>query len=249
MTQQEIIDIENSTAFKTIKAFKETYRSKGLEPSENDLPNDYQRQLTYLQDFAGRLDASKQVTKRIISMVRQPVSSRENGKRVVKDSLTFHCQIDAFTFADIPISIEVSYGYHLSPDLRFSLSDTSQPFDPITGEKRGEFRNMGLIWNHDIFLPDNIKDRTKFLNKLLDDWQVLPEEVTNLIYRTPNAANNHSSSRGPVYNWTNFTELSLEQLGELQSKKYYRDSKNTLRDQDQNMVSYDSNTNKVTAIQ
>ena len=244
------IDIEGSTAFKTIKAFRESYRSKGLEPSpDTDFPKDHQRQLAYLEEFKARLDPQKPINKRIISMVRQPVSEKIDGKRVVRDSLVYHCQIDGYTYADIPIAVEVSYGYHVSPDLRFSLSDTSQPFDPITGEKKGTWKNNGLIWHHDIFLPDNAKDRTKFLNKLLDDWQVLPEEVTNLIYRTPNAANNHSSSRGPVYNWTNFTELSLEQLGELQSKKYYRDSKNTLRDQDQNMVSYDSNTNKVTAIQ
>lgn len=58
-----------------------------------------------------------------------------------------------------------------------------------------------------------------------------------------------NSQRGGSFNWQTFTELSLRELGEIQGKNYYKDSKGTLRDKNGAQVEYDRSTGKVSAIQ
>lgn len=244
------IAIEQEHSFKTIEAFKSEYKNKGLEPDpDTDFPKDKRKMLERLKKFDAHVDPSKPITKRIISMVRMPVHAREDGKRVTKDSLVFHARLEGSNWADVPSAVEYSAGFYLRPNLVFSVKNNKIPFDPQTGQKVGSYNNQGSIWEHDIFLPEDKKERVKFLNEFLEQYpDTFPEEL-NLQYRQPNSQNTHYSQRGGNFNWQTFTELSLRELGEIQGKGYYKDDKGTLRDKDGAMVEYDRSTGKVSAIQ
>ena len=251
---QSIIDIENTHAYRTIEAFKQAYKEKGLEPEpEKDFPRDERKQLERLRRFDAHVDLSKPISRKIISMVRQPVYIRENGKNVTKDALKYEVRFEGHNHGEIPITASCFYGYYLRPNLQFSVKDFNNPYDPKTGQKIGRYQNYGSIFEYTIFLSEKKDERVKFLNNILDSnpETFLEELVANshLLYRRPNGNNNFASQRGSAWSWKNFTELSIEQLSQLQGKGYYTDSKNTLRDKDGSMVEYNRSTGKVTAIQ
>jgi hypothetical protein len=161
----------------------------------------------------------------------------------------FHARLEGSNWADVPSAVEYSAGFYLKPNLVFSVKDHKQPFDPSTGQKIGSYVNHGNIWEHDIFLPEDKKTRIKFLNDLLEQYPDTFAEELNLQYRQPNSQNNHYSQRGGSFTWEQFCNLSLKHLGEIQSKGYYLDDKNTLRDKNGVMVEYNRSTGKVSAIQ
>lgn len=244
------IAIEQEHSFKTIEAFKSEYKNKGLEPDpETDFPKDKRKILERLTRFSAHVDPSKPITKKIISMVRQPVHVLDNGKRVTKDSLIFNARLEGFNWADVPLAIEYNGGYYFKPNLVFSVKDNKRPFDPETGKKIGSYVNHGPIWEHTIFLSEDKKERAKFLNELLEQYPDTFAEELNLQYRQPNSQNNHNSQRGGSFTWEQFCNLSLKQLGDIQSKGYYTDDKNTLRDKNGVMFEYNRSTGKVSAIQ
>lgn len=138
-------------------------------------------------------------------------------------------------------------GGYWKPNLVFGVHNSKQPFNPVTGQKIGSYNNNGIIWEHTIFLSENQKERTMQLNDLLEKWpDSFPEDI-NLQYRQPNSQNTHNSQRS--FDWQTLTELSLSELGEIQSKGYYKDTKGTLRDKNGLMVEYNRSTGKVLAIQ
>ena len=251
---ESVIDIKNTHAYKTIEAFKQAYKEKGLEPEpEKDFPRDERKQLERLRKFDAHVDPSKPISKKIISMVRQPVYVRENGKTVTKDALKYEVRFEGYNYGDIPINASCHYGYYLRPNLHFCVKDISNPFDPKTGQKIGRYQNQGCIYEYTLFVPEKKEERVKFLNDILDsNPETFLEELvagSHLLYRQPNGNNNHASQRGSAGSWKNFTELSVEQLGQLQGKGYFTDDKNTLRDKDGVMVEYNRSTCKVSAIQ
>lgn len=243
------IDIQNECNYLTIESFKQAYKEKGLVPEEKDFPKDKRKMLERLKTFDARVDPSKPINKRIISMVRQPVSVIENGKRIVKDSLIFNAWIEGFNWADLPMAVEYNGGWFIKPNLVFSVKDNKHPFDPETGKKIGTYVNHGSIYEHTIFLSENQKERVKQLNDLIEQWSSTFVEEVNLQYRQPNSQNNHGSQRGGSFTWEQFCNLSLQQLGDIQGKGYYKDDKNTLRDRNGVMVEYNRSTGKVSAIQ
>jgi hypothetical protein len=84
---------------------------------------------------------------------------------------------------------------------------------------------------------------------LIAQWSDTFVEEINLQYRQANSQNNHASQRGGSFTWEQFFNPSLEQLGSIQGKGYYKDNKNTLRDKNGVMVEYNRSTGKVSAIQ
>lgn len=191
VTIESNIDIKNECNYLTIEAFKKAYKEKGLVPEEDDFPKDKRKMLERLKRFDAHVDPSKPITKKIISMVRQPVHVIENGKRVTKDSLIFNAWIQGFNWADVPLAVEYNGGWFQKPNLVFSVKDHKRPFDPETGQKIGSYVNHGTKWEHTIFLSENQKERVKQLNNLVAQWPDTFEEELNLQYRQPNSENTH----------------------------------------------------------
>jgi hypothetical protein len=79
-----------------------------------------------------------------------------------------------------------------------------------------------------------------------------PESVAyggHLSYRQSSPDNKHSAPHGGGFNWTQFCELSIRELGEVQQKGYYKEEKTgLLKDKDGVRVKFDDNTGKLEAI-
>lgn len=74
-------------------------------------------------------------------------------------------------------------------------------------------------------------------------------ENGHLHFRNPSPDNNHSGTYGGSFNWDQFCDLSIEELGEAQNKRYYREkSTGILKDKDGTRVEYDRSTGKLEAI-
>lgn len=77
---------------RTIQAYKEEYRKKGLVPEgEQDYPKEDFHMVKRQKAFDSLADPSQGITKIIESMVRQPVTVFDkNGKAEVKDALYYN---------------------------------------------------------------------------------------------------------------------------------------------------------------
>ena len=249
------IDLEDETSYKTIKAYQEECKKNELViKSDEEYPHDQFVQLSKLKEFDSRVDASKGIFKQITVMVRQPVNVIENGKRVTKDALYFNGHYNGKNWANIQLGYySFSKGWYIKPVIDFTLDNPSAPFDPQTGQKRGSNRltNQKII-EHTIFLSENKKERRKFLEDLLAQYpDTTPEQVAyggHLAYRQPTHDNKHSGGHGGSFNWDQFCDLSLRELGEVQTKNYYVDEKGTLRDKDGVQAEYNRNSGKIEAI-
>ena len=105
-----------------------------------------------------------------------------------------------------------------------------------TGERRGTWRPVGYTYEHYIFVPEEPKKRREILEKLIKESP--GTNIVNCIFsfRQPNYDNNHASSHDNI-SWNNFCDLTLDQLSELQSKRYYKDG-NSIKDKDGIQVNY-----------
>lgn len=90
----------------------------------------------------------------------------------------------------------------------------------------------------------------KFLNDLVEN--AIGTSIANLglgghlSYRNPSPNNDHSGTHGGAFSWKIFTELSLEELGELQNKNYYTEkATGAIKDRTGQRVAYDHSTKKV----
>ena len=223
------------SALRTIEAYKESYRQKGMVPSSKD---DYPRsdvgyrQVQRLLKFDSIVKKEKGIKKVIRSMVVQPVTVE--GK--TKLALYYTGEYIGKNAWDNEIYCSFNQGYYFKPKLQFVVVDTANPFDPQTGEKRGTYKPAGYSYEHYIFVPEEPKARRKFLEELIKESP--GTEIANCIFsfRQPNYDNNHTSQHDNV-SWNNFCDLSVEQLSELQSKRYYKEGPN-LKDKDGYVVSY-----------
>jgi hypothetical protein len=141
----------------------------------------------------------------------------------------------------------------LKPKLKFYLQDPSHPYDSVTGERKGKYALSGSIYDHYIFLSIPKSSRIKFLNDLLKNSPgTTPESVAyggHLSHRQSSPDNNHSAPHGGGFNWSQFCELSIRELGEVQQKGYYKEEKTgLLKDKDGVRVKFDDNTGKLEAI-
>jgi len=249
------IELEDETSYRTIQAYKEECRKNGLViTSDEEYPREQFVELSKLRQFDSRVDATKGIFKQITVMVRQPVNVTENGKRVTKDALYFYGHYNGKNWANITLGhYSFTKGWYIKPVIDFRLDNPKQPFDPETGQKRGHAQISGNTTEHTIFLPENKKERRKFLEDLIAQYpDTTPEQVAfggHLIYRQSSHNNKHTGPRGGNFNWNQFCDLSLRELGEIQTKGYYVDEKGTLRDKDGVQAEYNRNTKKIEAIQ
>jgi hypothetical protein len=69
-----------------------------------------------------------------------------------------------------------------------------------------------------------------------------------LSYRNSSPNNDRSGTHGGSFTWQIFSELSLEELGELQNKSYFVEkSAGQIKDRTGARVAYDHSTKKVEA--
>ncbi len=238
---------------KTLEAYKKAFVEKGLQIETKDYPDKEYHLVRKCKKFDSIVDASQPIEKRIWAMVRQPVNIAEKGKTVTKDALYYYGTYRGVDKAGTEIGAEFHEGWYLKPKLRFQLKNPAHPYDSTTGERRGEYKTGGSSFEHYIFLPENKADRVKFLNELMKNSPgTTPEGVAygaHLSYRQATPDNSHVGSHGGNFSWSQFCELSIRELGEVQQKGYYKEEKTgLLKDKDGVRVKFDDNTGHMQAI-
>jgi hypothetical protein len=238
---------------RTLEAFRQEFRKKGLEPESKDYPPDDFVIISKLKEFDRLVDPSQGIKKVIGSMVRQPVTVfNKQGKPEIKDALYYSGYYYGVDKRANDLGAEFqNEGCYKRPRLVFTATDPANPFDPKTGERRGSYKQSGgAIIEHYIFLPEKKEDRVKFLNDIIEKATgTYPGNLSiggHLSYRNPSPNNDHSGTHGGSFTWQVFTELSLEGLGELQNKNYYTEkSTGAIKYRTGQRVAYDHSTKKV----
>jgi hypothetical protein len=82
-------------------------------------------------------------------MVRQPVTVFDkNGKPQVKDALYYSGYYYGQDKHGNDLGAEFNEGWYKKPKLTFTYTDAANPFDPKTGERRGEYKATGKTIEH-----------------------------------------------------------------------------------------------------
>jgi hypothetical protein len=239
---------------RTLQAYKEEFAKKGLViTKEEEYPREDFWLVAKQKNFDSLVDPSQGIRKIIESMVRQPVTIfNKNGKPEIKDALYFSGNWYGTSKRGEDLGAPFREGYFKRPKMAFTYTNTLAPYDPKTGEKRGRYQASGLTYEHYIFLSADKKERRKQLEDILQKATGTYKgnlEIHKLHYRNPSANNDHSGSHGGSFTWNQFCDLSIQQLGEAQTKNYYSDDEGIIRDRTGQRVSYDPSTKKVQSIE
>jgi hypothetical protein len=238
---------------RTIEAYKEAYREKGMEPEgEKDYPKEDYHLVSKQKKFDALVDPKLGIRKVIESMVRQPITIFDkNGKAQIKDALYYSGYWYGTNKRGDDLGAPFKEGFYRRPRLIFNVSNTGQTkldYDE-QGERRGTWIVGSTIMEHYIFLSEEKKERRKqiqaIINECVDTYPANLESRGGLHYRDPSANNDHSGGHGGGFTWDVFCDLSLKQLGELQNKNYYADDDGIIRDKTGQRVSYDPSSKKV----
>lgn len=157
---------------RSLELFRQEYRKKGLEPESKDYPQEDFALIAKLKEFDALVDPSQGIKKVIETMVRQPVTVfNKQGKPEVKDALYYSGWYYGVDKRGNDIGAEFyNEGCYKRPKLVFTSTDPANPYDPKTGERRGQYKQSGgFIIEHYIFLPEKQADRVKFLNDLVEN--------------------------------------------------------------------------------
>jgi len=234
---------------RSLEAYKEEYAKKGLVIESKDHDRETFHLVAKLKQFDSFVDPEQGIRKVIQTMVRQPITVfNKQGKPEVKDSLYFNGLYFGMDKRGTEINASFQEGWYKKPKLIFTFVDASNPFDPKTGERKGEYKAAGFSYEHYIFLSEDKKERRKQLQDII---QNAPGTYTGnlkgfLSYRNPTPDNNHSGSHGGMFNWDQFCDLSIEELGECQNKAYYTEKETGhIKDVTGQRVAYDYSTKKV----
>ena len=238
---------------RTIEAYRSEFSKKGLQVETSDYDSEEFYLIKNQKKFDSIVDPNQMILKKIWAMCRQPVTIQEKGKPVTKDALYYYGTYLGTDKAGNDIGAEFREGFYLKPKLRFYLEDPANPYDSKTGERKGKYQAAGTTFEHYIFLPENKAERVKFLNDLLDKSPGSTKENVayggHLSYRQASPDNNHQGTHGGNFNWDQFCNLSLHELGEVQLKGYYKEEKTgLLKDKDGVRVKFDDNTGKLDAV-
>ena len=185
-------------------------------------------------------------------MIRQPVTTFDKtGKAVVKDALYYRGSYRGVDKFGTDIGAPFLEGAYKIPRLVFSFVDPAHPFDSATGQKRGRYTTSGYTFEHYIFLSEDKKERRKQLEDIVQKatGTYKGNLKDHLSYRNPSPDNSHSGTHGGGFTWDAFCDLSIEELGEVQNKNYYKEkSTGILKDKDGQRVDYNQSTGRLEAI-
>jgi hypothetical protein len=236
---------------RTIEAYKEEYTKKGLVPEgEKDFPQEDFHLVAKQKKFDPLVDPSQGIRKIIGSMIRQPVTIFDkNGKPQVKDALYFNGNYYGVDKRGTDLGAPFHEGSFKKPKLAFSYTDPSNPYDPKTGERRGQYKTSGFTYQYYIFLSEDKKERRKQLEDIIQNATgTFTGNLAqgHLHYRNPDPNNGRTGTHGGSFTWDLFCNLSIEELGELQQKNYYTEkSTGQIKDRTGQRVAYDHSTGKV----
>jgi hypothetical protein len=239
---------------RTIKAFKEEFGKKGLTiTKEEEYPQEEFHSVAKQKEFDSLVDPSQGIRKIIESMIRQPVTIfNKQGKPEIKDALYYNGYWYGSTKRGEDLGAPFHEGSYKKPKLSFIYVDSRNPYDSKTGERRGTYKTNGIITEHYIFLSEDKQKRRKQLEDILQKATGTYKgdlERGHLHYRQPSPNNDHRGTHGGSFNWNQFCDLSIEELGECQDKRYYKEkSTGILKDKDGVRVQYDQSTGKIEAI-
>lgn len=239
---------------RSLEAYRQEFAKKGLViTKKEEYPTDDFYLVKKLKQFDALVDPPKGIKKVIQSMVRQPITEFDSkGKAIVKDALYYNGHYHGKDKRDDDIGAEFHEGSYKKPKLVFSLVDPAHPYDSVTGERRGKYTTSGFTHQHYIILPEDKKERRKFLEDLVQKstgTYMGNLENGHLHFRNPSADNNHSATHGGSFKWDQFCYLSIEELGECQNKRYYKEtSTGILKDKDGRRVEWNKSTGKIEAI-
>ena len=239
---------------RTLEAYRSEFAKKGLVIEHRE---DYPQEDTHLikkqKKFDSIVDSSKGIRKIIESMVRQPITIfNKQGKAEVKDAFYYRGYYRGFDKMGSDIGAPFAEGYFKKPKLTFAFIDPAHPYDSATGERRGRYVTSGNTYEHYIILSEDKKERRKQLEDILQKATGTYKgnlENGHLHFRNPTPENNHSGAHGGSFNWNQFCDLSIEELGEAQNKRYYKEaSTGILKDIDGVRVEWNRSTGKLEAI-
>jgi hypothetical protein len=154
---------------RTLEAFREEYRKKGLVPEgEKDYPQEDFHLVAKQKQFDALVDPSQGIRKIIGSTVRQPVTIFDkNGRPQVKDALYFNGYYYGIDKRGVDLGAPFHEGSYKKPKLAFTYVDPSNPFDSKTGERRGQYKVAGFSYQYYIFLSSDRKERRKQLEDII----------------------------------------------------------------------------------
>jgi hypothetical protein len=236
---------------KTLVAYREEFRKKGLEiTKEEDYPKEDFHMVAKQRKFDTFVDPSQGIRKVIESMVRMPITIFDkNGKPQVRDALYYNGYWYGTSKRGEDLGAPFHFGSYKKPKLGFVYRDAVNPYDPKTGERRGQYKPIASTYEYYIFLSEDKKERRKQLEDIIQKAIGTHKgnlEGGHLHYRNPSANNDrHQGYHGGSFTWDLFCDLSIEQLAELQQKRYYTDDAGIIRDATGQRVAYDPSAKKV----
>lgn len=239
---------------RSLEATRKAIADKGLViTKESEYPKEDFHLVRKQKLFDSLVDPKQGIKKVIESMVRQPVTIfNKQGKPEVKDALYYNGNYYGTDKRGNDLGAPFDEGSFKKPKMSFSYSNPTEPYDPKTGERRGQYAAVGYTFEHYIYLPEDKKERRKVLEDIIKNatgTHIGNLERHHLHFRNPTPNNDHSGTHGGSFNWNIFCDLSLEELGECQNKRYYKEkSTGLLKDKDGVRVEYNTNTGKMDAV-
>lgn len=237
---------------RTLVSYREEFTKKGcVITKEEEYPQEDFHMVKKQKAFDALVDPSQGIRKIIESMVRQPITIfNKQGKPEVKDALYFNGYYYGTDKKGNDLGAPFHEGSYKKPKLAFTSTDALNPYDSKTGERRGEYKVSRYVYEHYIYLSEDKKERRKILEDIISKATGTYTgnlSINRLHYRNPTPINDHSGTHGGSFNWNQFCDLSIEELGEAQNKNYYKSKQDgTLRDKDGQRVNYDESTGKMT---
>jgi hypothetical protein len=240
---------------RTIQAYKKAFSDKGLViTQEEDYPMEDFHLVKKQKAFDSLVDPTQGIRKIIESMIRQPVTIfNKQGKPEIKDALYYNGYWYGVDRRGNDLGAPFREGFYKVPKIAFYTADSANPFDSKTGERRGSYQAVGNTTEHYIFLSADKKERRKQLETIINEaagtYTGNLATGGHLAYRNPSPNNHHSGTHGGSFKWDIFCDLSIEELGEAQTKGYYKEkSTGVLKDTQGVRVKYDDNTGKLAAV-
>jgi hypothetical protein len=131
-------------------------------------------------------------------------------------------------------------GYYYKPVIEFTVN-SSEPFNPQTGQPNGENKVRRPDKVNTIFVPEEPKARRKLYESILEDSDTLPQELV-LNYRQSDG------SHGGDFMFEQFCDLPFKALAEVQKNRFYTNSRGNLRTKEGAIAEYNRANKKIEAI-
>ena len=240
-TKDTKLELENYPV-RTIKAWDEAATQAGLvlrKPSDPTETGDYPREYDQLRRFRRIMAISKGETKTVVThMFRQLVNTREKGKPVKKEYLSWLGELQVKDYSGLPYNANLEIGYYDRPTV---TANPNRKYNKDTGERIGpEFAlgNRERIWT--IEVPKSKTERKKLIDEIIGDN--FPDDIKYYF-----KSHDELAIRDSTFSYQNFVDCSIEELRKLsfqgggdKTPGIWRDKDGKVRDKFGQLVSSES---------